>query len=116
MCIEVEIDVFRRKQVDRHVVAVLHLLAQNQVVAQTINAVVSLHGRLLGYDKVNASSFQTRHVTTQQVVAHEMEIRTSVTLHILADDVRLRIEGDTALHVRMRRKKNDQQRKTTELK
>lgn len=69
MCIEIEIDVFRRNQVDGHVVAVLHLLAQNQVVAQTFNAVVSLHGRLLSYDKVNASSFQASHVATQQVVA-----------------------------------------------
>ena len=110
MCIEVEIDVFRRNQVDRHVVAVLHLLAQNQVVAQTFNAVVSLHGRLLGYDKINASGFQASHVTTKQVVAHKVEIRTSVALHILADNVRLRVEGDTALHVRMRRKEIVQQR------
>lgn len=60
MRIEIEIDVFRSNQVDRHVVAVLHLLAQNQVIAQTFNTVVSLHGRLLGYDKVNASGFQAK--------------------------------------------------------
>ena len=65
-----------------------HLLAQNQVVAQTFNAVVSLHGRLLGYDEVNHSFLQASHVATQQVVTHKVEVRYVRDAAILADDVR----------------------------
>ena len=55
MRIEIKVEILRRNQVDGHVVAVFHLLAQNQVVAQTFNAVVSLHRGLLCDDEVDAS-------------------------------------------------------------
>ncbi len=98
--IEIKIDVLCRNQVDRHVVAVLHLLAQNQVVAQAFNAVVSLYRRLLGDDKLNASRFQASYIAAQQVVSHQVEIRASVTLHVFPNDVSLRIERNATFHRR----------------
>lgn len=99
--IEIKIDVLCRNQVDRHVVAVLHLLAQNQVVAQAFNAVVSLYRRLLGDDKLNASRFQASYIAAQQVVSHQVEIRASVTLHVFPNDVSLRIERNATFHRRV---------------
>ena len=62
MCVQIEIHILHRKQGDRHIVTLLHLFFEYQVVAQTLYAAVSLCGRLLRDQEIYSTLFQTRDV------------------------------------------------------
>ena len=87
-----------RQQVNRHEILPCDFFLQNQMVAQGFDAVEPLQGGLLGDEEEDAPLFQAVHVTFQQVISHEVEIRSPVLLQIFADDICFGVEGDAVLY------------------
>ena len=62
MRVQIEIHVLHRKQGDGHVIALLHLFLEDQVIAQALYADEYLCGRLLINQEINCDILQTRDV------------------------------------------------------
>ena len=88
MCVEVKVDVVYRNQVDRHVVAALYPFLEDEMIAKTFDAVVSLNGGLLGYNEVDIAVLKACDISSQQVISHEMKVLFPVCLHVFADYIR----------------------------
>ena len=72
--IVIKLYILLRQQVNRHEVFPCDFLLQNQVFAQSLDAVESLQGGLLCYEEEDASLFQAVYVALQQVIAHQVEV------------------------------------------
>lgn len=103
--IQIKIHILYRKQVDRHIIGLFHFFSQDKMLAQTFHTAVPLHSGLLGNDKVDRPVAQACLVAFQQVISHQPEVRTLLLLHVFSDDISLRVEGNSASHLRMGCKK-----------
>lgn len=86
-----------RQQVNRHEILPCDFFLQNQMVAQGFDAVEPCKVGCWAMRK-KMLPFQAVHVTFQQVISHEVEIRSPVLLQIFADDICFGVEGDAVLY------------------
>ena len=89
----VEINVFFRQQLYWHIVGRIHLLMKHYRLEKRINAVVTLHVCMLGYQKRNGAFSQTLSVFFYHIISHYLYTSPIGLEQELTNDMSLGAEG-----------------------